>query len=239
MIFKAFLFFVLVNPLCALDSPYLLPEHHEIKPILDSIFTQSRATLSPETLLEAGFITCEPRKYTHVIVTTHPDVPGWVFKLYLDSQVRHTKKSEAQHWNDRAEGAEIISQIIESYGFQSLFKIPKKWIYVLPEYPKASKGYIEKESILVEEDMQILPKKENLKKWKSSEVSRELLSALYIILKEAGLSDCLKPANIPFSIDGKVAFVDTEIHGDTKIKYKELKSYLSEENKAFWAKLTN
>lgn len=236
LIFKAFLLFALISS--QLWAAYL-PHDHDLKPILDRIFTESRATLSPDSLKKAGFTSSKPRKYTHVIVTTHPDAPGWVFKLYLDSQIPHKKQSEREHWEDRAKGALLIAQIIEENGFQSLFKVPKKWIYVLPDQPKAPNGYVVKETILVEEDMQILSNKENLNKWKSSGVSQELLSALYIIIRDAGLSDCLKPANIPFSTDGKVAFVDTELHSQTKIKYKELGGYLSKENKEFWGELTN
>lgn len=49
-------------------------------------------------------------------------------------------------------GAELIAKIIEKNGFQEIFKVPKKWIYVLPDQPKAPKGYMQKKSILVEED---------------------------------------------------------------------------------------
>jgi hypothetical protein len=239
-----FFMFLVCAPLqaIAIESeaiPYLLPDEHELKPLLDSIFTRSRATLNCQSLKEAGFISCRQRKYTHIIVTTHPNVPGYVFKLFLDSQIRHKKSSEAKNWLNRAKGAERIAKIIKDNGYQSLFKVPRKWIYVLPEHPKLADGYVGRETLLVEEDMQILPNGENLQKWKSSDVSHEQLRGLYVIIRDAGLSDCLKPANIPFSVDGKVSFVDTEQFGESNIRYKQLKKYLSVENQAFWVELTN
>lgn len=238
-----FLIFIVCCPFQAISIesdaiPYLLPADHHLKPLLDSIFTRSRAILNCKTLKEAGFTNCKPREFTHIIVTTHPEVPGCVFKLFLDSQIHHKHQSEAKNWIRRAKGAELIAKIIEDHGLHPFFKVPKKWIYVLPEHPFPPEGYNERESILVEEDMEILPKEANLKKWKSSDVSHELLSCLYLIVREGGLWDCLKPSNIPFSVDGKVAFVDTEEFGESKIKYKKLKSFLSVENQEFWMELT-
>lgn len=228
----------LLNGIIDEAVPYLLPDDHKIKPILDSIFTRSRAVLNCQSMKDAGFASCTPRQYTHVIVTTHPKLPGYVFKLVLDCQLRHKNQPETAFWARRAKGAELITKIIQEHGFESFFKVPKKWIYLLPENPKAPKGYAGRESILVEEDMNILSKDENKIKWKSDAVSHELLESLYVIIQEGKLADCLKPDNIPFSVDGKVAFVDTEIFNKKKVHYKKLKPFLSSENRRFWEELT-
>ena len=64
--------------------PYLLPENHPAKAILDQIFSSSRAILNLKTMKKAGFIDPFPENRTHVIVCTHPDLSGYIIKTYLD-----------------------------------------------------------------------------------------------------------------------------------------------------------
>lgn len=86
--------------------------------------------------------------------------------------------------------------------------------------------------------MQLIDHKSNLNQWKSSQVSPELLIALHTLLKSLGLSDCVKPDNIPFSTDGKVAFIDTQSHHQWPVPYKNLNPYLSSSNQRLWKQIT-
>jgi hypothetical protein len=58
-------------------SPYFLPDNHPIKNQLDHIFTRARVTPNSKSLENAGFLNTTPGKYSNVIVTTHPTLPGY------------------------------------------------------------------------------------------------------------------------------------------------------------------
>lgn len=218
-------------------APYLLPDDHFIKPTLDAIFGNMRATLNLKTLVKAGFNKTHPRQFTGLIITKHPGVPGFVFKLYLDAQRYHKEQPEYYYWILRIQGVQRIEEVIAAYGLESLFKCPKKWIYALPKDPKPPEGYLDKSYILVEEDMDLMSSKANGKRWRSNAVTHEMLDQLFLIIHEAGLADSTKPDNIPFSTDGRIAFIDTEIHGKKKIDYSNLLPYLSNKNQAHWNSL--
>lgn len=219
----------------SIPKAYLLPKNHSIKPFLDRLFSSSRVIHNLDTLKEAGFVYSKPRKVTKLIIATHPELPGYIFKLYLDAQRYCRNKPETFFWRLRVEGAQKVQMAIDAHHLHDYVKVPKKWIYKLPAEPKPPKGYMPKQTILVEEDMQLLSKEDNEKHWQSSEVSFAQLYAVFTVLSEAGLSDCAKPDNIPFSIDGRISFIDTQTHGE-KVPYHRLNSWLSPENQDLWKK---
>lgn len=114
-------------------APYLLPLDHPMKPAIDSIFSQSRVIENERTLVDAGFeIIAGPMPYSFVIVARHPSIPGYVFKIYLDSEIRSRK--QIPHWKwlyYRCTGAEGIRKIIKRKNIRH-FLVPDKWLYVLP-----------------------------------------------------------------------------------------------------------
>lgn len=226
-----------MNAAEAIPPAYLLPDAHPIKPFLDALFSSSRVTLNLKTLQEAGFNFSKPRKFTNLIIASHPLLPDYIFKLYLDAQRYHKDKSEAHFWMLRIDGAHKVRQEIESNGLEDLIKVPQKWIYRLPKDPAPSVGYMTKHTILVEENMQLLSAEENEAIWKSSLITPRHLLAVYLILTKVGLADCAKPDNMPFSIDGRIAFIDTQTHG-RKVPLNRLSSWLSRENQVIWEHLT-
>lgn len=214
-------------------APYLLPANHPVKAKLDKLFASSRAIFNLDTLKEAGFNKSKPRKFTKLIVTKHEKFPGYIFKIYLDAQRPHKDLSEYQYWLLRIEGANKIRQMISDNHLEAVFKVPQKWIYVLPKKHLPAKGYYTKYTILVEEDMDILPNQENKELWASDKVTHEQLDKLFLILKEIGLIDCAKIDNIPFCRDGRIAFIDTQSHG-MEVEFENLCYYLSKSNKEYW-----
>lgn len=219
-------------------APYFLPENHPVRPALDEIFSASRATLSIKALKKAGFLNPKPRKWTHLIVTRHPQVPGYIFKIYLDSQRYFKEKPEYIHWIERIQGVLAIQNEIEKQGWQDTFKTPQKWIYPLPEEPAPPKEFVRKYFILVEEDMDLYSDQENYSLWKSEAVTFQKLDRFYHLLKKLGLHDCAKPDNAPFSRDGKIAFIDTQSAFEWPVLYKKLEPYLSEDKRDYWKRLT-
>jgi len=218
-------------------QPYFLPSEMEIKGKLDALFKKSRHLLNSKTLKEAGFTDNKPRKYTQVIVTKHPEFEGFVFKIYLDAQRYKSDELEEVTFLNRIQGAAAIREYIEENGLQEMFKVPKKWLYPIVQGPKAKKEFAAKKYILVAEDMHLLDSKGNRDAWKSEKITKELLANLYQILKVVGLSDCAKIENIPFSEDGKVAFIDTESYGEKSVPFKRLKKSLNPKAQVIWDEL--
>lgn len=216
----------------------LLPEDHPVKETLDSIFSKSRVLLSIESMKGAGFSPVKPRKVTRLIVTSHSKTPGYIYKVYLDTQYYYKGVPELTLWQKRIAGAQKIRTLVNDNNWGHLFKIPQKWAYKLPKKPSPPKEFLRKDYILVEEDMELLSAKENKLAWKNPQlVTEELLKALCCILKEVGLSDCVKIDNIPFSKDGRVAFIDTQSFDEGTPSLSNLSSSLPKERKAYWKSL--
>lgn len=215
-------------------APYFLPYDHPMRPTLDRIFSQGRVILCLKTLISAGFIDPQPTEWTRIIVTKHRDLPGYIFKIYLDAQRYHKKRTEYDHWMERIDGARAIAAEIESKGLEHSFKVPRKWIYPVPEYPPPPKEMLRKNFVLVEDDMNIFDDEENLRVWESDWVTEEKLDGLYYLLETLGLHDCAKPHNIPFSLDGRIAFVDTQSAYCWPVAYRCLGKFLSPEMRKYW-----
>lgn len=219
-------------------KPYFLPENHPIKRKLDVLFSQKkRILLNKRSLKKAGFSNPVPQETTRVIVTTHPSLPGYIIKTHLDAQKARKNLPEEHFWKLRIQGISLIRKLVAEKGWSETFALPKKWIYPLPSKPAPPSAFQRIDFILVEEDMRLLERKVNENKWKSKTVDQELLGKVYTILEELGLSDCAKPDNIPFTIEGKIAFIDTQSFHDWPVRYFRLNPYLSLKSKKEWKQL--
>ncbi len=228
------------NPFVPLEiwqklEPFFLPANHPIKAKLDRIFHSQRVTLSKETFEEAGFGKVKERKPTNIFVGNHPELKGFIIKVYLDTQ---PALKEWENWIDRIQGAKAIRDFIQQRGYTKLFKVPQKWIYPLPIWPSPPNNslYNRKNFILIVEDMDILDHKDCLHAYKT-EVTPEILDALFLNLKEVGLLDSTHAANVPFTKDGRMAFIDTEHHHKWPVPYFGIKCYFSNPMQAYWQKL--
>lgn len=215
-------------------NSYLLPENHPVKQQLDLLFSNSEVLINTETMRNAGFIDPKPRKWTHLIVTRHPDFPGYVFKVYTDQQEYHKGMPEHHWWIIRIMGAEKIRKYVEENDLEHFFKVPHKWIYSLPPATSQNAMFLKKHFILIEEDMEIYEDAVNENLWRSEAITKDFLFSLYCVLESQGLRDCAKPENIPFSRDGRVAFVDTQTWKEWPVSYKKLTPYLSPSMQRHW-----
>ncbi len=214
---------------------YLLEADHPAKLFLDRIFESQRAIASVKALKEAGFKHTSPRRYTRVIVASHPDLEGFLFKMYTDKQSFHKRRPEWQTWLSRIRGALLIKK----YGKRKQwdwFEVPKKWIYLIP-HPEWAAGEKRKDTLLVVEKKELLSERKNAEAWQDKKLSKDLLKNLYVMVTALGLRDCAKPANAPFTVGGKIAFIDTEVYGEWPIEYQKLTKALSRNRKGTWKKL--
>jgi hypothetical protein len=214
-----------------LIAPYLIPEKHPSKPILDAIFSHSRVTSSLDTLKEAGFNILYVKDSSYVIVAKHPLLDKYLFKLYTDNEVRTRLNKPSWKWLvDRCEGAERIRKLIKKKKIKN-FVVPDKLIYPLP--PIAANG-VQHPIVLMVTDMQLVSRDETKIAWRTV-VTKKHLDELYIVLSHGFGSNFLS-SNVPYSKTGKFAFVDTE-YPYRKIGLTKVKLYIDPSLHAYWDEL--
>lgn len=222
---------------------YLIPDDHPAKHILDEVTKTDGISVFHDSMsmIRAGFDKAAPQPTTGIIVTRHRRLPGYVIKAYLDTQKYYGGRPEDYYWVKRVEGANLIRESIKKHNFGHLLKVPRKWIYKLPKARvlPLSAHCKPKKYILVEDDMDILSDDESTARWSSPYATKELLFALHTVITEHRFRDCAKPANCPFSKDGRVALVDTQSFHKKKIGYKKLTRYLTPRMQSYWTSLSH
>ena len=215
-------------------SLHLLPSTHPIKPILDAIFLTERATLNEQTFAAAGFTIKFHQPRSFIKVASHPLLPGYLLKVYLDDERRLKQKIPGWQWFvNRVVLAKKIAQCIKKNNIEH-FIVPKKWIYPLPVSPFVPIGYARKNEVLVVEEMKLCSQQESIHAWKTL-ITKEHLDEFYAIFKHCGGSS-YRPDNVVYTQDGKFAFIDTEYVKHPPY-YWDLCKYLSPEMAAYWQSL--
>jgi hypothetical protein len=218
-------------------QPYLLPLGHPVKKTLDLIFSQNRPLLSSKNMKKAGFYHYTPSDKS-IIVSGHPRLKGYLIKTYLDTCCL----PEWKLWIQRIVGANQVRESIDAWGYSSIMKAPKKWIYVLPanQPPPQGEGYYPKHYVLVVQDMGLLSDAANLQNWRHN-VTGDFLNAFYNFVMINGLVDSYYIDNSPFCFDRKIAFVDTEHYNVDVIHFpgrqQVLFEYLSPNMRKQWEQL--
>ena len=219
-------------------ADYLIPLDHPIKATLDSIFSQSRVLENERTLVEAGFdILVPPSASSYIIVARHPEVPGYLFKLHLDSENRSRK--QLPHWIwlvRRCAEAKKIRKIIKHKNIR-YFSVPDKWLFVPPIYPYSS-GSNPQPIIVVETDMELESSEVSEQMWRTG-ITCKHLDELYSIIKHGygGSSVLYLPNNVPFTKNNKFAFIDTEGPQSDHPRLEFIKRYLSKKMQNYWDSL--
>lgn len=226
------------NPLMSkkmrsLMAAYLLPLNHPIKRTLDSIFRHRRVVDNEKTLRKAGFSILCAQKKSYIVVARHHKVPGYLFKMYLDS--RKSMKDGTPGWKwllTRCVVAEKIKKIIEDRHYQ-MYSVADKWLY--PLTVRAKKCYLHPQNVvLVVKDMNIFNRRKSEVAWRN-QITKQHLDELYGIFSE-GYGSAFLPANLPYTRSGKFAFIDTE-YSKRKIPMSNVLKYVSKEMGEYWTSL--
>lgn len=222
----------LSEPIWEEVSPYLIPEHHQAKQALDSIFSKGNCLKDGVELFKAGFRFHSNKNPLKVIVAEHPKLKGYLIKLFLENQ---PAGCEWPHWIKRIKGSRLIRDAVQDKQYQNHFKVPQKWIYFLPYKAENPTGRL---FILVVEDMRIHTREKNKMFWKNK-VTYEQIYMLWDIIATCGLYDSVFIDNIPYCHDKLIAFLDTEHFLKWPIPYRRLNKRLKGGKKEVWLKLTD
>ena len=220
-------FFLLEGDIDQITKPYLLPENHPVKLILDAIFFVEGILKNEKSLANAGFITLFSQPTSFIKVVKHPAAPGFIFKLYLESEKRLKRGKPGWVWlTNRCVGAERIKAIIKQKKIRH-FCVADKWLYRIPNGQ-------EQPLILVAKDMELESPEAIVKAWKTK-ATKTHLKELYWILSQ-GCGSHFLTGNIPYCKNGKFAFIDTE-YPKRIFTISKAGKYLSNEMKAYWENL--
>lgn len=127
---------------------------------------------------------------------SHKRAKGYLFKKYNNDK---PGKDQLRNYMHRIEGSRMLRSFIAARGFTRVTS-PRKWIYELPaSFPERY--------LLIAEKMDLVDRAdtENAYARISKQQTHELATVLYYF---RGLNSWL--ANLPFTKDGQIAFIDTE-----------------------------
>jgi hypothetical protein len=206
------------------NQAYFLPLKHPLKKNLDKIFS-SNVLFDQTSFDKAGFVTLYHQP-SGMRVASHPLLPGYLIKTFLDNEQRKTGSIDWQL--TRCQEAENLRHLIHSKKLKH-FSVPDKWIYLLPGQPFEDPQ--KQCAILVVTDMNLVSQEESISAWQTK-ITPSHLKELYTILSR-GLASCFLPFNIPYCKNGQFACVDTayrpRVHDLTRVN-----RYLSNEMQSYW-----
>lgn len=212
--------------------PYLMPSDHPAKKTLDRLFSSPDVLISDQALKKAGFKQIGARGYSKAKILKHKKLKKYIIKAFTDDQEAVVDFAICKR---RIDGSHVIRAVIDRHQLHHLFKVPQKWIY---QVPRKQESLQEKNFILIAEDMEIFDSRGNYIMWNGrAYITKEILDALFLVLTEAGLIDSVFIDNIPFSLDEKIAFVDTEHFHKWPVPYGRLTCFLAKKLQFYWMDL--
>lgn len=166
-----------------------------ILPLLGELFTDPKMFESYARFEKAGFALVEHSP--HKIMTGgHKKARGYLFKKYNDDK---PSKKQLCNYMHRLEGARLLDAFISAHGFSRVV-VPRKWLYELP--PSFPARYL-----VVAEKVDLVSRDATERAY--ARIGKEQLEELATILYYfRGLNSTAQ--NLPYTEDGKIAFIDTE-----------------------------
>jgi hypothetical protein len=213
--------------------PFVIDDDHPMKLVLDNIFMSARVTLDAKTFKANGFKIISRRPRSYVCVATHPLLPNYIIKAYLDTERREKRETPSWKWLvRRCEGAEKIRDIIKKKKIKN-FVVAEKCIYPLPARPSPPDDFDHTRhlAILLATDMDLAPADDNYYAW-ANYITEEHLDELYTIITYAKGSS-YRPDNICYTNQGLFAFIDTEYPSEGP-DYKSIRRHLNSKMRSYW-----
>ena len=163
--------------------------------LVGELFTDPKMFGSFDRFESAGFSLVEHAP--HKIMTgSHKRAKGYFFKKYNNDK---PGKKQLRNYMHRVEGSRLIRTFIAEHGFSRVVA-PRKWLYELPaSFPERYLLVVEKADLVSRSDT------ESAYGRIGKEQMHELANILYHF---RGLNSTA--ANLPYTEDGRIAFIDTE-----------------------------
>jgi len=137
------------------------------------------------------------------MVGRHQSVEGCLFKKYSNKISKISLDDQLANYECRIEGASRLRTFISEHHLRHI-AVPQKWLY---EIPTPSPHISRISYILVVEELKLLDKKKTERAYRH--IDKSVLRELCLVLFHfRGLDSITK--NMPFTKDGRVAFIDTE-----------------------------
>jgi len=168
---------------------------------LPGLFTDKKMFDSVDDFEDAGF-KIVPHAPHKMMAASHKSAPGYLFKKYNNDT---DGTEQLRNYMRRIEGARMLRGFIEERGFTQLVA-PRKWLYELPaDFPQRY--------LLVVDKLDIVSKESTQRAYHriGKDQMRELAVVLYYF---RGLNSTT--ANLPFTRESKIAFIDTERWSNNK-----------------------
>lgn len=181
---------------------------------LDDLFRDPDMFDSPNDWKDAGFRIIRSSE-NKICVASHKSVDGYLFKKYVASGKRDDFDDQLDNYETRLEGSRRMRDLIDSEGLQHV-ACPQKWLRELPEQFGSKR---KASHILIVERFDLLDGEDSERQY--GKIREDVLADLCVALHAfRGLDSTAK--NVPFTTDGKVAFIDTE-HWNRHAKRKKSK----------------
>lgn len=163
--------------------------------LVGELFTDPKMFSSFDRFRSAGFDLIDHAE-TKIMSGSHKRAKSYLFKKYNNDK---PGKKQLRNYMHRVEGAKLIRTFIAQNGFSRVVA-PGKWLYELPSsFPERY--------LVVAEKVDLVSRKDTESAYGriGKEQMHELANILYHF---RGLNSTA--ANLPFTEDGKIAFIDTE-----------------------------
>jgi hypothetical protein len=180
--------------------------------VLPELFTDPKMFGSFRRFSEAGFSLVDHAPHK-MMTGRHKRTKGYLFKKYNNDR---SADEQLRNYMHRIEGAKLIRRFIAEQGFTRV-TAPRKWLYELPESFPAR-------YLLVVEKMDLVSQMDTARRYAriKEDQLRELATMLYYF---RGLNSWI--ANLPYTDDGQIAFIDTERWHHDKDLLRKIGDHLS------------
>ena len=163
--------------------------------LVGDLFTDPKMFSSFDRFRSAGFDLIDHAE-TKIMSGSHKRAKGYLFKKYNNDK---PGKKQLRNYMHRVEGVKLIRTFIAENRFSRVV-VPGKWLYELPaSFPERY--------MIVAEKLQLVSRSDTERNY--DRISKDQMHELAAILYHfRGLNSTA--ANLPYTEDGKIAFIDTE-----------------------------
>lgn len=207
-------------------TPYIIPSAHPLKTILDEVFYPKDVINSDDSLDTSNFEILVTRRGSGLRVVKHPQLKGYLVKLFLKSDLRWKWRILQQNLIQRCATAAKIRTLIAKHKIE-FFTVPEKWLYEVPDQMKQT-------FVLIVQDMRLVSRKKSEEAWRTK-ISKDHLDELYIILSR-GYGSMAISQNIAYTKDKTFSFIDTEFP-KREFSLRRVCTFLSFSKQKYWEKL--